>query len=287
MDGEELNADFDLEDFLSNLFAYEKFATDSDREKIKNTKNAILDIIIKATSYDYDEEKFGHAKFLKVVSKLIKAEKKLNIVTTNYDTLLEDAAENREWTVLDGFSFSQTPRFDATMFDWNLVKDIPNVKTREKIYKKNVVNLLKIHGSLTWVRSESEGHIIRQNKELIQSQHKIPIMVFPSSDKYAKSYQEPYFELFSKFQELLKRPNTLLITAGFSFSDKHIAQMVTSAIQTNDGLATLITDYNIDSSNENWKILENLMAEFYSIAFLKATMNGDLSLYLGGKTDDN
>lgn len=287
LDEKTLDKNFNLEDFLSNLFAYEKFATDSDKEKINNTKNAILDIIIKATSYDYDEKKFGHAKFLKAVSRLVKAENKLNIVTTNYDTLLEDAAESRKWTIFDGFLFSQTAQFDATMFDWNLIKDVPNVKTHENIYKKNVINLLKIHGSLTWVRSESGENIIRQNKELIQRQHKIPIMVFPSSDKYAQSYQEPYFELFSKFQELLKRPNTLLITAGFSFADNHIAQMVVSAIQANDGLATLITDYNIDSSNENWKTLENLMAEFYSIAFLKATMNGDLSLYLGGKIDDN
>ena len=31
-------------------------------------------------------------------------------------------------------------------------------------------------------------------------------MIFPSSNKYMQSYQEPYFELFIKFQELLKRP---------------------------------------------------------------------------------
>lgn len=29
-----------------------------------------------------------------------------------------------------------------------------------------------------------------------------------------QSYQEPYFELFTKFQELLKRPDTLFILQG-------------------------------------------------------------------------
>lgn len=41
-----------------------------------------------------------------------------------------------------------------------------------------------------------------------------PIMIFPNSNKYMQSYQEPYFELFTKFQELLKRPDTLFILQG-------------------------------------------------------------------------
>ena len=46
-----------------------------------------------------------------------------------------------------------------------------------------------------------------------------------------------------KFQELLKRPNTLLITTGFSFADNHISQMI---IQLhNKSLVALISDYNI------------------------------------------
>ena len=114
-------------------------------------------------------------------------------------------------------------------------------------------------------------------------------MVFPSSDKYAKSYEEPYFDLFTKFQELLKTPNTLFITTGFSFSDNHISKMILSAIKTNDSLASLITDFTIDSEqpNENWKELVKAMHDHYQIAFLKATMNDNLVDYLGAKPDEN
>lgn len=283
LNGDELNDEFNLENFLSNILAYEKFVPEEDKEKFNNTKNAILDIIIKATSYNYDSNTFNHVKFLNVLSKLTKPENKLNLVTTNYDTLLEDAAESMKWTVFDGFSFSQTPQFDSTMFDWNLVKEVPNVKTNENIYKTNVVNLLKIHGSLTWERSESGKNIIRHNKNSVRN----PIMVFPSSNKYAQSYQEPYFDLFNKFQNLLHKPNTLLITTGFSFADNHIARMIISAIQTNDGLSTLITDLKIESQNSNWQELEKAMDNYYNIAFLKATLNDDLSDYLGGPMDDN
>lgn len=280
---DKLNDKFNLEDFLSNILAYEKFVPEEDKEKFNNTKNAILDIIIKATSYNYDSNTFNHVKFLNILSKLTRPENKLNLVTTNYDTLLEDAAESMKWTVFDGFSFSQTPQFDSTMFDWNLVKEVPNVKTNENIYKINVANLLKIHGSLTWERSKSGKNIIRKNKNSV----KRPIMVFPSSNKYAQSYQEPYFDLFNKFQNLLHKPNTLLITTGFSFADNHIARMIISAIQTNDGLSALITDFSIESQNGNWHELETAMNNYYNVAFLKATLNNDLSDYLGGPMDDN
>lgn len=280
---DKLNDKFNLEDFLSNILAYEKFVPEEDKEKFNNTKNAILDIIIKATSYNYDSNTFNHVKFLNILSKLTRPENKLNLVTTNYDTLLEDAAESMKWTVFDGFSFSQTPQFDSTMFDWNLVKEVPNVKTNENIYKINVANLLKIHGSLTWERSESGKNIIRKNKNSVQR----PIMVFPSSNKYAQSYQEPYFDLFNKFQNLLHKPNTLLITTGFSFADNHIARMIISAIQTNDGLSALITDFSIESQNGNWHELETAMNNYYNVAFLKATLNDNLSDYLGGPMDDN
>ena len=128
-------------------------------------------------------------------------------------------------------------------------------------------------------------------------------MIFPSSDKYAQSYQEPYFELFTKFQDLIKRPNTLLISSGFSFSDDHISQMITQALKNNNSLRLLVTDFNIDpnrkysekeevfqlieetetSYNENWAKLIDLMDKGYPITFLKATLNSDLVDLLRGK----
>lgn len=98
-----------------------------------------------------------------------------------------------------------------------------------------------------------------------------------------QSYEEPYFELFSKFQEILKKPNTLLITTGFSFADNHISRMITQAIKHNLGLYTLVTDFKIEleTSNKNWNDMLQMMKETYEIIFLKATLNGQLTDYLG------
>ncbi|HAB7537457.1 TPA_asm: SIR2 family protein, partial [Listeria monocytogenes] len=211
-----------------------------------------------------------------ILSKYTNTPNKLTIVTTNYDTLFEEAAANLNFTVMDGFTFSYNPYFDSDMFEWNLVKDIPNVKTKELEYKKNIINLLKIHGSLTWVNSIEDNRIYRKNKKLVEK----PIMVFPSSNKYMQSYENPYFELFTKFQELLRRKNTLLITTGFSFADNHIAKMIIQAIKHNTGLAVLVSDYNIEQNHENWIELDALRNNHFRIAFLKATLNDNLINFL-------
>lgn len=275
-----INPKFNLEDFLSDLLSFEKYVAEGDYPKYEVSKNKIFDLIISNTSYDYDESYLKHSAFINTVSHLVKTPSKLSIVTTNYDTLIEDAADSIGFTVIDGFTFAHRPQFDSDMFEWNLVKDIENIKTRELEYKKNIINLLKLHGSLTWERSDK--HIFRKEKNNVKN----PIMIFPSSNKYMQSYQEPYFELFIKFQELLKRPNTLLITTGFSFADNHISQMIIQAILHNKSLALLISDYNINQENENWVRLQDLMQHNYQIAFLKATMNSDLVDYLGEHYDD-
>ena len=275
-----LNPSFNLEDFLSDLLSFEKYVSDAEASKYDQSKSKIFELIIENTSYEYDNNCLKHSTFINTVSHLVRTPSKLTIVTTNYDTLIEDAADSIEYTVMDGFSFSHRPYFNSDMFEWNLVKDIENIKTRELEYKKNIINLLKLHGSLTWER-DTKG-IRRKEKADVSN----PIMIFPSSNKYMQSYQEPYFELFTKFQELLKRSNTLLITTGFSFADNHISQMIIQAILHNKSLAVLISDYNITQNNPNWLKLIDLMKHNYQIAFLKATMNSDLSDYLGEYYDD-
>ena len=275
-----LNPSFNLEDFLSDLLSFEKYVSDADASKYVRSKSKIFELIVENTSYEYDNNCLKHSTFINTVSHLVRTPSKLTIVTTNYDTLIEDAADSIEYTVMDGFSFSHRPYFNSDMFEWNLVKDIENIKTRELEYKKNIINLLKLHGSLTWER-DTKG-IRRKEKADVSN----PIMIFPSSNKYMQSYQEPYFELFTKFQELLKRSNTLLITTGFSFADNHISQMIIQAILHNKSLAVLISDYNITPNNPNWLKLIDLMKHNYQIVFLKATMNSDLSDYLGEYYDD-
>lgn len=265
----EINSD--LETFLSHLQVFENFNRDP---KYTNTFKKILDVIKDNVSYDYDSSKVNHPKIIELLSKRINEPNKLMVVTTNYDILFESAAEDLNYTVIDGFSFSATPFFNTSNFDWNLIKHIPNVKTKELEYKPNVIDILKIHGSITWEKEADK--IYRKPKDSVIR----PIMIFPTQDKYSQSYDEPYFELFSKFQEALKRNNTLLITSGFSFSDKHITRMIEQSIKNNNGLSMLVTDMNItDNKNSGWEKVTNLMNKELQVAFLKAKFS-ELDDYL-------
>lgn len=275
-----LNSRFNLEDFLSDLISYKKYVPDNEAGKYEASEYAIFGCIVENTSYDFDKNSLNHATFINTISHLVKSPSKLTFVTTNYDTLIEDAADEIGYTVMDGFTFSHRPYFDSDMFEWNMVKDIENIKTNELEYKKNIINLLKLHGSLTWER-DNRGIRRKEKNEVVK-----PIMIFPSADKYMQSYQEPYFELFTKFQELIKRPNSLLITVGFSFADNHISQMIYQAILHNKSLAMLVTDYSLEQTNDNWTRMQKLMEQNYRVAFLKETMNGNLSFYLGEYYDD-
>lgn len=277
---------FDLEDFLSCVIHFEPYINNKKKkEKYMATKKRVLEIIKENTSYSYDGKKFKHEGILNILTERIEAPSKLSVITTNYDTVFEDAAANQNYTVFDGFKFLAKPKFDSDMFNWNLVKEVSDIKTRELEYNKRVFNLIKLHGSLTWKRDE-EGEIVRVlNGEKVEADD--TVMIFPSSDKYAQSYQEPYFDLFTKFQELLKRKNTLLITAGFSFSDNHIFRMISQAVKNNKELALLVTDYDIDQpNNKNWQELLNLSKDYHQVAFLKATMNDNLGTYLGDHNDN-
>lgn len=281
-----LSKDFDLEDFLSGVIRFEPYIDDKkEKEKYISTKNRILELIKENTNYSYDGKKFKHETILNFLTNRVESPSKLTVVTTNYDTLFEDAAAQDNYTVFDGFKFLAKPQFDSDMFNWNLVKEVSDIKTRELEYNKRVFNLIKLHGSLTWKRSE-EGEIIRVlNNEDVKAED--TVMIFPSSDKYALSYQEPYFDLFSKFQELLKRKNTLLITTGFSFSDNHIFRMISQAVKNNKELALLVTDFNIDQEdNKNWQELLSLVENYHQVVFLKATLNDDLVTYLGAHNDN-
>ena len=78
----------------------------------------------------------------------------------------------------------------------------------------------------------------------------------------------------------------MFITSGFSFAYNHSSQMIYQAVLHSKSLGVLITDYEVDQNNENWNKMKNLMNQNYQVAFLKATMNDDLSEYLGEYYDD-
>ena len=140
---------------------------------------------------------------------------------------------------------------------------------------------MKIHGSINWINKNNKVRRISKYANVRKSNERV--MIFPSSNKYKQSYDKPYFELLSRFQNLLHKENTLLITAGFSFADDHISRMILDSLKNKQGLKILVTDYSIAPKNKNWKELDEMRKNSFPVVFLKATMNGkehNLDYYL-------
>ena len=107
-------------------------------------------------------------------------------------------------------------------------------------------------------------------------------MIYPRKNKYEQSYEPPYFEMFSRFQNELRKKNTILITIGFSFADKHIRTIVQNAIINNPSLKIIIIDFNI--SQENYNFFRNRALEGYqNIMLFKANFAEFTKVYLEPK----
>jgi len=137
----------------------------------------------------------------------------IEIFTTNYDLLLEEAFELAQAPYFDGFTGGREPFFDPVSVSSN---DLPVRWTR----------LWKLHGSLGW-RTNDRDEVIRTGSA--SATH----LVFPEHLKYDQTQKAPYSALLDRLKAFLSTSDTLLISIGFSFADAHVAARVSEGLAAN------------------------------------------------------
>lgn len=137
----------------------------------------------------------------------------IEIFTTNYDLLFEQALERARVPYFDGFTGASEPFFDPSSVASN---DLPARWTR----------LWKLHGSLGWA-ANSKGEVTRTGQA--SATH----LVFPEHLKYDQTQKAPYAALFDRLRAFLMTPDTLLISTGFSFADAHISARIDECLSAN------------------------------------------------------
>ncbi len=137
----------------------------------------------------------------------------VEIFTTNYDLLFEQALERARVPYFDGFAGGLEAFFDPSSVASN---DLPPRWAR----------LWKLHGSLGWTANKN-GEMIRTG------QAHCTHMVFPEHLKYDQTQKAPYAALFDRLRAFLMTPDTLLIATGFSFSDAHISARIDECLAAN------------------------------------------------------
>lgn len=146
----------------------------------------------------------------------------VEIFTTNYDLLFEEAFERSRASYFDGFSGGHLPFFDPVSVASD---DLPPRWSR----------LWKLHGSLGWAL---EGDSVVRGRGRTASQ-----LVYPDHLKYELTQKQPYSALFERLRQFLLTPDTILLATGFSFRDAHICAVLDEALAMNANAAVMAFQY--------------------------------------------
>lgn len=146
----------------------------------------------------------------------------VEIFTTNYDLLFEEAFERGRASYFDGFTGGNAPFFDPVTVASD---DLPSRWSR----------LWKVHGSLGWAL---EGDRVVRGRGRNATQ-----LVYPDHLKYELTQKQPYSALFERLRQFLLSPDTLLLASGFSFRDAHICAVLDEALAMNANASVLAFQY--------------------------------------------
>ncbi|PJI47607.1 MAG: SIR2 family protein [Pseudomonas sp.] len=152
----------------------------------------------------------------------------VEIFTTNYDLLLEQALERAKTPYFDEFSGSDSAFFDPSTISRN---DLP----------PRWVRLWKLHGSIGWEKNN-------KNEVTRIPRSKTANMVYPSHIKYDQTQAAPFSSLFERLKNFILEPDTLLLSTGFSFADAHISSKLLESLLANPSSALFAFQYgNLES----------------------------------------
>ncbi|MGT2537287.1 SIR2 family protein [Escherichia coli] len=193
--------------------------------------------LIKTAETKRKEETFNYlVSFLMSFASRTPTRDRLHIFTTNYDRIIEVGAELAGLRLIDRFVGSIAPVFRSSRLEVDYHYNPPGIRGEPR-YLEGVARFTKLHGSLDWheqnsairrfglpfgARSvepflEAEGH---------QSNSFEQLMIYPNSVKDRETAEYPYVELFRDLAAATSRPNSTLVTYGYSFGDEHINRVI-------------------------------------------------------------
>lgn len=161
---------------------------------------------------------------------------RLNIFTTNYDRLIEAGAELAGLHLLDRFLGNLMPIFRSSRLDLDMHYNPPGIRGEPR-YLEGVARYTKLHGSVDWIQTNKDIRRIGLpfGAESVSPYLQAPglggataheLMIYPNAAKDRETADYPYVELFRDLASAVCRPNSTLVTYGYSFGDEHINRVI-------------------------------------------------------------
>lgn len=202
--------------------------SDSDySSEIQNIKKFIFTKVF--NGHNCDELKELYNKFYQTVTREDNSNA-INIFTTNYDLYNEMTLDKLNYFYNNGFYGSYKRYFNPNIYNYTYVE---NLNLNKNFWQKipRFFNLYKIHGSINWIKNDNE--VIEQNIDLsknIDDQYNDTLMIYPTPMKDRSTLLTPYSDLLRLMFNILTKPNSILITMGYSFSDEHINRIIYNSL---------------------------------------------------------
>ncbi len=189
-----------------------------------------------------------HEKFVKSILQRPLNLKRATIFTSNYDLAFEYTFDRLGVHYIDGFAGFHKRCFKPETFEYDIF--YPGSTTAGKVQRiEKVVRYIKLHGSLSWVNSESRDAnnlygIEEKPLKLIELQKKQKeVIIYPSAVKKSYTLDLPYSELFRQFALTISQPQSVLFTIGYSFGDEHFNDIIFQAL-SNPSFTLIVVDYS-------------------------------------------
>lgn len=235
---------YNIEDILSFLRGLQQVAKGGsvrgfNEDELSDLEKQICEKIVIKIKVNLPNEQTPYHKLSKWISS-IDREMPIEVFTTNYDLLMEDALEDLEIPYFDGFVGSKKSFFDLRAVENNL---IPPHWTR----------LWKIHGSINWYQEESNNQ--KRVHRVSEVKNDASHLIYPSHLKYEQSRKMPYLALIDQLSRFIKQKSSLLILSGYSFNDEHLNDTIVNALKSNPSgmvLALMHETYLNDKGEERY-----------------------------------
>lgn len=191
--------------------------------------NKLRDALIEVLN-SYQPSISVHTLFLRALSKLRGSHgEQLDILTTNYDLLLELGATSAQVHIVDGFSGASARFLDMETFHRVSGRIRPSGRRREfELLPQVVVHLFKLHGSIDWWKVPNDGsyRIYATTYHPFLDGNNTGVMVLPRRRKVIDVLEPPFANLWAIARAGLGRSCKYLIACGISFRDTHLVEQL-------------------------------------------------------------
>jgi hypothetical protein len=257
-----------IEDLLNRIRLYKELIGKSDNLEfcgIKGHEDAKnLDIAVCQKISEIISEKPNNSDSHLILTNFIRSlhanrEHPIEIFTTNYDLIFEQAFESARLPYFDGFVGSVSPFFVQESVEAQFNKE----RGLQYYPPRSWTRLWKVHGSINWEVEEKSNRIIRclANSDTDKLKE---LVIFPSREKYSQSRKQPFITLQDHLRGFLISGEVLFVIHGYSYSDEHLNEILFQSLRSNQHLSiiTFVYENLPDQYQQYGKDFRNL--SFYS-----------------------